>query len=184
MTLFLITAPSGVGKTTLAHELESAGYWKECISHTTRPMRNGEVDGQTYYFITKEEFKKMYDNGEFAEHVEYDGNFYALSKKEINRVMEKYGNAFAIVEYNGYTQMKKLYPEAVGIFLWATKEECMINMLSRGDSLESANNRIAKYEEEIKNKDKYDYVIRNIQGKFVKTCHILISIVKQHEKSK
>lgn len=181
MALFLITAPSGAGKTSLAHKLQKLGYWNECISHTTRPMRDGEVDGETYYFVNKEVFTKMHENGEFAEHVIYHGNYYGVSHAEINRVMEKNGNVFIIVEYGGYLQIKEQYPDAIGIYIWVTKEDCMMNMLSRGDSIESANKRIYTYEKEIAQKNHYDYVIRNVRGKFMETVSILANIVSQYE---
>jgi guanylate kinase len=181
MSIFLITGASGTGKTSLAHELKKYRYWDECISHTTRPMRDGEVDGETYYFVNKEVFTKMHENGEFAEHVTYHGNYYGISHAEINRVMGKNKHVFIIVEYGGYLQIKEQYPNAIGIYIWATKEDCVMNMLSRGDSIESANERISTYEQEIAQKNHYDYVIRNVRGKFRETVAILANIINQYE---
>lgn len=180
MSIFLITGTSGAGKTSLTHELKKCGYWDECISYTTRPMRTGEVDGEDYYFVSKEEFKRMYENNEFVECVIYHGDYYGVSHAEIERTMKKGNHIFIIVAYDGYLQIKEQYPDAIGIFIWATKEDCVMNMLSRGDSVESANKRISTYEQEIAQKNHYDYVIRNVRGKFSDTASILKGIVNQY----
>lgn len=181
MAIFLITAPSGSGKTTIAQSLQSKGSWEECVSHTTRPMRAGEEDGVTYYFTERDKFIEMLENGEFAENVEYDGNLYAISKEEIKRVESKNKHVFVIVEYNGYKQMKEIYPDAIGIFLYMSKEDCMANMLLRGDSIENAIKRISTYDEEMKNIDKYDYVVKNVRNKKDWTERIIVGIIHQHE---
>lgn len=180
MTIFLITAPSGAGKTTITHSLMKKMLWKECISHTTRPMRQGEVEGITYYFVSREEFKKMIKNNELTEMVNYDGNYYGISKAEIERVMTSGSHVFIIVNYDGYKQIKSVYPDAVGIFLYMSKEDCMANMLLRGDSLDSALKRISTYEEEMKNRYDYDYVIKNVRGQQEYTENIIENIIKQY----
>src|SRR5690606_8279765 len=119
------------GKTTIAHEMQERDLWQECISHTTREMRreNGEKDGVTYYFISDEIFQNKLEDGEFAEHVTYDGNRYGISHAEIKRVSGNGKNVFIIVEHDGHTQVKEQYPEAVSIFLYMSKEDCLMNML-------------------------------------------------------
>jgi|SRR5690606_21575975 len=180
MAIFLITGASGSGKTSIAQMIQKSGTWQECISTTTRPMRDGEVEGKTYYYVDKEQFEAMYENGEFAEKVEYDGNLYGITKKEIERVMSKGRHVFIIVEYNGYLQIKEQYPEAIGIFLYMDKEDCMANMLLRGDSLEKATARINTYDEEIVNRKYFDYVIKNVRGKMVSTVQIIRGIITQY----
>jgi guanylate kinase len=180
MAIFILTAPSGAGKTSLAQSLQNQGYWDEVVSHTTRPMRNGEVEGKTYYFVSKDEFFSMELEGKFAEKVNYDGNQYGISHEEIERVEDRDKNLFIIAEYNGYTQLKDLYPDAIGIFLYMTKEDCLANMLIRGDKLDKATARISTYEEEMKNRSEYDYVIKNVRDKKDKTEGILKYIVQQN----
>ena len=181
MAIFLITAPSGAGKTSIAQMIQRQGKWDECISHTTREKRDGEIEGKTYYYLSRERFEAMYANGEFAEKVEYDGNLYGISKKEIERVMGKGKHVFIIVEYNGYLQIKEQYPEAIGIFLYMSKEDCMANMLLRGDTLEKAQKRIATYDEEMVNREHFDYVVKNVRGKMVSTNYILNGIISQYD---
>lgn len=181
MAIFLITAPSGAGKTTFVKEMQRISYWKECISHTTRKMRVGEVDGETYYFVSEDEFTAMSQRNELAERVVYNGNKYGVSKKEIERVLSAKKNVVVIVEYDGYTQMKQVFPDALGIFIHMSKEDCMANMLLRGDSIENALDRIKLYDEEMKNKGEYDYVVKNKRGKFSETSTVIRAIIKQNE---
>ncbi|AYP68310.1 guanylate kinase [Bacillus phage vB_BcoS-136] len=178
--IFLITAPSGTGKTTVAQKLQKLGLWNECISHTSRPMRDGEIDGVTYYFKDKSEMHDMIENEEFAEYVTYDGHKYGITHKEIERVMTKGKHVFIIVEHDGYRQVKALYPDAVGIFLYMSKEDCLANMLLRGDNLERAMKRISTYDEEMKNRDKYDYVLKNVRGKIHELESMLHAIVRSY----
>lgn len=183
MAIFLLTAPSGAGKTTIAQNIQNRGYWDECISHTTREMREGEVDGKTYYYVSKDEFKQMFDNGEFAEQVSYDGNYYGIAKSEIERVLSKGKHVLVIVEYGGYLQMKEKYPNAIGIFMYMSKEDCLANMLLRGDSLEKAMKRIETYDKEMANRLDYDYIIKNVRDKQSHTESIITSIASQYNKS-
>lgn len=180
MAIFLITAPSGSGKTSITHQLKSRGVWEECISHTTRQMRDGEIDGETYYYVSKEKFEKMLNNDEFAENVSYHGQLYAISKREINKKLEICKHIFIIVEHDGYKQIKAVYPNAVGIFLHMTKEDCVENMLLRGDKSSSIEARISTYEEEMLNRHSYDYVIKNVKNKASETANIVESIVEQY----
>jgi guanylate kinase len=181
MAIFTITAPSGAGKTSIAQMIQAQGKWDECISCTTRDMREGEVNGVTYYFLQEDEFADTYQMGEFAEYVEYDGNYYGITKREIERVLEKGKHVFIIVEYNGYTQIKEQYPDSVGIFLYMSKEDCMANMLLRGDSMENATKRIKKYDKEMANKKQFDYAIKNVRGKMASTVRIINGIISQYD---
>lgn len=182
MAIFLLVGASGSGKTTISHEMQERELWKECISHTTRQMRkeNGEKDGVTYYFITDEVFQTKLDNGEFAEHVSYDGGRYAISHAEIKRVTGNGKHVFIIVEHEGYLQIMEQYPDAISIFLYMSKEDCMLNMLKRGDKVDKAINRINLYDDELKNKGAYDYAIKNVDGKLEEVISVLSSIVIQY----
>lgn len=181
MAIFLITAPSGAGKTTIADKIAKLGVWKECISNTTRPMREGEVYGKTYYFTKSEDFEDADTMGVFAESVRYDGHSYGITHEEIERVMGTGKHVYIIVEHGGYKQIKKLYPDAIGIFLHMSKEDCMANMLLRGDSLEKATKRINKYDDEIKNRGEYDYVVKNVRGQMDNVIYVIRYILTQYK---
>lgn len=178
--LFLITAPSGSGKTFLATKLIADETWIEGVSHTSRPMRIGEIANKTYYFKSKEEMEQMIKRDEFIEFVEYDRNLYGMSKEEIERGLANNRPMFIIVEHNGFLQIKEQYPESIGIFLHMKKEDCMANMLLRGDSIENANKRIARYDREISDRVDFDYVVRNVRGKENESANVLRAIVKQY----
>ena len=180
MAIFLITAPSGAGKTTISQEVARRGAWKECISHTTRPIRKGEAEGKTYYYVSREKFEQMQEADLMAETVTYDGHMYGVSKLEISRVEKISKHLFIIVEHEGYKQVKAQYPEAIGIFMYMSKEDCLANMLLRGDSMENAMKRIEKYDSEMKDKVEYDYVIRNVRGHFTNTGNIISNIILSH----
>lgn len=182
MSLFLITGMSGAGKTSVMDDVKSRMKYNlsECVSHTTRPMRSNEVDGTSYYFISEEYFQEGVDKDEFAETVEYHGHKYGISKGEIKQRQFETKNAYIIVNCEGYKQVKEVYPDAIGIFLYAGKEDCMINMLSRGDGLEQANKRIETYDEELKNRHDYDYVIKNVRNKKTGTVGIIENIIYQN----
>jgi guanylate kinase len=186
MAIFLITAPSGAGKTSVMNDVAKYSLGKdrlgECISHTTRPMREGEKEGETYYYISREYFREMLEEGEFAEAVNYDGNLYGITKEEIERVQKKHEHVYIIVEFNGYTQVKEVFPDAVGIFLYMSKEDCMANMLLRGDAMDKAQVRISTYEDEMLNRHVFDYVIKNVRGQKDKTARVIGNIIRQYEK--
>lgn len=179
MALFLLTGMSGAGKTSIMEELKRnmAHRLSECVSHTTRPKRTGEKDGIAYYFISEEYFQEGVKGNEFAETVEYDGYRYGIAKGEIKLKKSQTPHTYIIVNHDGYKQVKEVFPDAVGIFLYTSKEDCMINMLSRGDSIEQANKRIELYDEEIENRKDYDYVVKNVRNKKSGTIGIIENII-------
>ncbi|QOV08314.1 guanylate kinase [Bacillus phage Kirov] len=184
MALILVTAPSGAGKTSIMEIVQNylgKHALLECVSDTTRKMREGESHGRTYYYRNEETFQKMVDNDEFAEHVEYDGNRYGITVAEINGRLAKAENVYIIVNHEGYLQVKEKFPKAVGIFLHMSKEDCMANMLLRGDSIENALSRIALYDDEMKNRNDYDYVVKNVRGQQATTRNIIINIISQNQ---
>lgn len=172
--LFLISGHSGSGKSSIMKELMS----NELISFTTRPKREGEIDGQDYHFITREEYNNMYNNGELAEWTKYDGNYYGLSANEIKEKMSK-GHGFVIVDRNGAEQMLKAYDNCVTIILHTSKEDAVKQMLDRGDKMESINKRMLTYNKEISNKQHYDYAVLNRYGEFEKTKYIVGTIISK-----
>lgn len=171
-TVYLITGTSGSGKTTLMRSIME----NELTSFTTRPMREGEVEGKDYYFMSQEEFSEAEKNGLLAEKTEYSGNYYGLTKDEIETKLKK-GNAFFICDFNGANQIKELYNNCVSIFILSTKKDTILNMINRNDSMENIENRIKTYEEEIKNSVNYDYVVTNVRGKFEETRETIMNII-------
>lgn len=159
-TLFCITGPSGSGKTSIMREVMD----NELTSFTTRPMREGEVDGKDYIFIKEEQFQNMLDSGALAEHTGYGGNHYGLTLEELYFKLQDNSNAFFICDNHGFNQIKEKYDKIVSIFLYANKEDCKFNMYDRGDTVEKVESRLSTYDNEVANKGQYDYVVKNIRG--------------------
>jgi guanylate kinase len=174
--LFAITGHSGSGKTTTMRM--AMGTKKEIVSVTTRNMREGEVEGVDYYFVDNETFYNMKLNDELAEYTDYYGSSnYGVTKTEIDSKLSR-GDAYIIVDYHGFKQLKALYPDLVGIFIYTDKDTAEKRMKSRGDSMETIDIRLSTYEAEMMNKHQYDYVLKNVN--FNKTV-IALSAITQAE---
>lgn len=151
--------PSGSGKTTIGEHFKSEGI-DEVVSHTTRPMRVGEVHGVSYYFVSEEEFKDI----EKVEFSDYSNGKYCLSKKELEEKLAINNVVFAITDIKGNEQVKEKYPDnVISIFIEVTYDEMIKRMKFRGDSKENIAKRItnAILNDELYNGSKCDYIIRN-----------------------
>ena len=159
----VISGPSGVGKGTICKKLfEEINAWYS-ISSTTRDPREGEVDGVNYFFITKDEFKKKIDEGEFLEYNYYNDNYYGTSKKMVLDKMNKGINVFSEIDVNGAKNIKKIFPDALLIYIAPpSMEELKKRLIGRGtDPIERINQRLAIAEEEMKQVAFYDHVVIN-----------------------
>lgn len=105
-TILTLTGPSCSGKSTLEARLKQAGF-ENVISTTTRPMRNGEVDGQSYYFVSPESFEKNAAEGAYIERVAFNGNLYGVSACEVERVFAKNKPVVVVVEPEGLRQVRE-----------------------------------------------------------------------------
>lgn len=170
--LFLISGPSGSGKTTLMHRVMD----NEIVSVTTRTMRDGERAGFDYYFISPEEYEGLLTRGELVERSTYAGNRYGVTRAELEEKLSK-GPAFCIVDHPGMLAMSKVYIRTVRIFVYAHYDACYLNMRDRGADAESIFKRLSTHNRELENSVDYDYVIRNVRGKFDDTAGIIRHIV-------
>ena len=117
--LFAMSGPSGTGKGTICNELlanENNDVFLS-VSSTTREKRKGETDGVTYNYTTVENFKKMIDNGEMLEYAMYSGNYYGTPKKTVEDMLESGKNVLLEIEPQGALKVKKLFEEAVLMFI-------------------------------------------------------------------
>jgi len=159
----VISGPSGVGKGTICNKLfKELNAWYS-VSTTTRNPREGEVDGVNYYFITKEEFLKRIDDGEFLEYNYYNDNYYGTSKKIVLEKMNEGVNVFSEIDVNGARNIKKIFPDALLIYIAPPSMESLKErLIGRGtESIEKINQRLKIAEEEMKQVDFYDYVVIN-----------------------
>ena len=162
--LFVITAPSGAGKTSLTRALlaEEPGL-KLSTSYTTRAPRPGEQNGREYHFVDEATFLAMRDRGEFLENALVHGNRYATSKKVIGETLERGQDLILEIDWQGAAQVRKLYPDCVGIFILPPSlEELERRLRSRGqDSDLVIQRRLANAQAEMAHAGEFDYRIIN-----------------------
>ena len=162
--LLVVSGPSGAGKGTICKALLNKNdQIKLSVSATTRKPRNGEVHGVNYFFIEKEEFTKMIENGEFLEYARVYDNFYGTPKAAIIECLEKGQDVILEIEMQGARQIKEVYPEGVFIFvLPPSLEELKSRIVGRGtETQEEIEKRFSCAFEEINQTVNYDYFIVN-----------------------
>ncbi len=162
--LFVVSAPSGAGKTTLCNKLlqdyEDLIY---SVSYTTRAPRFDEIDGKDYFFISVEKFKQMIDNDEFIEWAEVHGNYYGTSKKFIEENLRQGKNIILDIDPQGARQLKSKLDFGIYIFIIAPSmkdlRERLINR--RTETEDKINLRLSNAKKEIAYFRDYDYIIVN-----------------------
>ena len=162
--LFIITAPSGAGKTSLVKELLSADpNLQLSISYTTRPPRPGEVDGKDYHFVALETFMTMLEKGEFLESAEVYGNRYGTSQTWIERETALGKDILLEIDWQGAAQVRKLLPQAIGIFILPPSLDTLRYRLKNRsqDSDEVIERRMQSAREDISHVSEFEYVIIN-----------------------
>ena len=162
--LFIITAASGAGKTSLVRALVADNpNIKVSISFTTRQPRVGEKDGEDYFFLDEINFKKMIENDEFLETAKCHGAFYGTSKLTVKEALEKSEDIILEIDYQGAFSVKKLFPESISIFIIPPSIDALEDRLNnRGqDSKEDIKLRIAAARNEMSHLEKFDYVTIN-----------------------
>ena len=167
--LFVISGASGVGKSTvLKRVMEERKDLTFSVSATTRAPRPGEVDGESYYFVTKEQFEAMIARGEFLEYDAHMDNYYGTPAAQAEEKMKK-GSVILDIEPNGAFNVRKAMPDAVLIFIAPPSLEELHRRLSgRGDtSEEQMKLRLERSVWEMEQSKKYDYIVINDQ---VETC--------------
>lgn len=163
-TLFIITAASGTGKTSLVKELISTTNGVAVsVSHTTRQPRAGEIDGQHYHFVDKERFIEMIHASAFLEYAEVFDNFYGTTQKAVEQMLENGTDVILEIDWQGALQVKKILPHAVMIFILPPDRAALRQRLSgRGqDSEEVIEKRLAGAITEMKQYLQFDYVVVN-----------------------
>lgn len=161
----VLSAPSGTGKTTLAHLLvDSMKDLKISTSHTTRPPRGNEEDGLDYFFIDDKSFKKMVDNNDFVEWASVHGHYYGSSASWTKKTLNEGFDVLFDIDVQGGLQIKKSFPEAILVFILPpSMEELETRLTERGtDSPAGIKKRIKAARDEIKiGLESYDIVINN-----------------------
>ena len=163
--IIVISAPSGAGKGTVIAELlknDNKSRWLS-VSATSRAMREGEKEGVNYYYITEDDFKEKIENDYFLEYTNYAGNFYGTPKEYIKKHLEQGIDVILEIEIEGATNIKKLIPEALFIFIMPPSLKTLIKRLKKRGT-ESNDKIIKRFHEaykEINEVTKYNYVVVN-----------------------
>ena len=176
--LFIVSAPSGAGKTTLVRLLlEKDAAISLSISTTTRAPRPGEQDGREYHFVSVPQFVERRDRGEFLEWAEVHGNYYGTSQRWIEEQLQTGRDVLVEIDWQGAQQVREVFPEAIGVFILPPSMDILKQRLAgRGtDSAEVIARRIAAAQAEMRHVDEFDYVI--INDDLQKALAELVSVV-------
>ena len=163
-TLYIISAPSGAGKTSLVKALlESTPGVAVSISHTTRAPRPGECAGKDYYFVTPEQFAALLAEGAFLEHAQVFGNCYGTSRAAVQQQLEAGQDVILEIDWQGAQQVRTLLPHNVSIFILPPSQAALRQRLAqRGqDSVEVIERRMAASLNDMRHYADFDYLIIN-----------------------
>ena len=164
-TLYIISAPSGAGKSSLISALlqDQPSDMQLSVSHTTRAPRPSEENGQHYHFVSQNEFKSLIENNNFVEWAEVFGNYYGTSKIVIEETLAQGIDVFLDIDWQGAQQVKKLMSHAIGVFILPpSKIELERRLTGRGqDSVDVIAGRMAQAVSEMSHYNEYEYLIVN-----------------------
>jgi guanylate kinase len=163
-TVFIISAPSGSGKSTLVkHLLADVPNLMFSISHTTRPLRGAEVDGQSYHFVTREAFEAMLAHDEFLESAQVFDNYYGTHRGVLEQACAAGKDLVLDIDVQGARQLKAKIPDAVTVFILApSRQELEHRLRTRSEDPDKViARRLKDAAAEIRNYKAYDYVLIN-----------------------
>jgi guanylate kinase len=178
-TVFIISAPSGSGKSTLTRQLiDRVPGLRFSVSYTTRPPRGTERDGHEYFFISREEFARRVQSGEFLEHAEVFGHFYGTHVSELDRAANDGVDLVLDIDVQGARQLKQRIAGAVSIFVLAPSRQILEQRLrARSQDSESViERRLRDAVAEIRDYKLYDYVLVNREVEM--SVQTLVAIVR------
>lgn len=179
--LIILSGPSGVGKSTIVKRvMEQYPNLRFSVSATTREIRPGEVDGVSYYFVSREQFMDMIARDELLEHAEYVGNCYGTPAKPIDEALDFGYDILLDIEVQGALQVKAKRPEAVSVFILAPSfDELERRLVSRGDTApDKIQKRLETARKEYAVAPQYDYLVVSETGKVEEAADEILSIIK------
>ena len=163
-TLYIVSAPSGAGKTSLVKALiELTPNLQVSVSHTTRAMRPGEVDGVNYHFTDRDSFLRQVEAGDFLEHAEVFGNLYGTSQSAVEQALAEGRDLILEIDWQGAQQVRRKLPQAHSIFILQPSREALRQRLTqRGqDHDEVIDQRMAEAEAEMSHYVEFDSLVIN-----------------------
>jgi len=162
--LFVVSAPSGAGKTSLVNALLGINKSIDLsVSYTSRAARPGEVDGQDYHFVSRASFLEMVKHGDFVESAEVYGNLYGTSQSWISKEMSSGRDILLEIDWQGAAQVKSKFPNCISIFILPPSLQALETRLTgrKQDSAEVIAKRLHASQEDIAHVAEFDYVIIN-----------------------
>ncbi len=184
--IFIITGTSGSGKDSVIKEIKARGLdFTQVKTTVSRPKREGESEGNPYYFVSSEKFKEKIKRGEMIEYALVYGKYYGAEKKEIERCLATNKPVIWKVDIQGVPVIKQKYPNSICLFISAPNFEILEKRLrGRGkDSEEVIQKRLKTAKEEMKDAEQnpiYDHIIINEEGKLDQTANRVVSIIKNY----
>ncbi|OOZ42558.1 guanylate kinase [Solemya elarraichensis gill symbiont] len=163
-TLYIVSAPSGAGKTSLLKVLvDDRDDLNVCVSHTTRAPRPGEETGVHYHFVSVDTFQQMVANDEFLEHAQVFDNFYGTAESSVRTELGAGRDVILEIDWQGARQVRERFPEAISIFIVPPSVEALRERLSgRGqDSDEIIERRMRDAMSEMSHQQEYDFIVVN-----------------------
>ena len=176
--LYVISAPSGAGKTSLVRELcKRVAFMRPSISYTTRKIRKSEIDGKDYFFTSREHFESMISKDQFIEYQSVYGNLYGSTKENVLNQLDEGHDVILEIDYKGMMKIKSIYPEAITIYIVPPCIDSLRErLISRAqDDHETVENRISSARFELCYAKFADYVI--INGNFRSAFVDLVEII-------
>lgn len=163
-SLFVVSAPSGAGKTSLLKALiEAVPSLQVSISHTTRPIRPGEIDGKHYHFTNEEQFQNMVAEQAFIEHAEVFGHHYGTARQSVEATLSQGIDTLLEIDWQGAAQVRNLFPQAISIFILPPSLQALKDRLEgrKQDAPEVIKRRSIKAKTEISQYHHFDYLVIN-----------------------
>ena len=184
--MFILSSPSGAGKTTLVKKIAKNKNFSISISHTTRQPRPKETNGKDYYFVSKNNFKKLIKKGEFIEHAQVFDNYYGSSKNLIINKLRKGKNIIFDIDWQGTRQIrnKKLDYKLLTIFILPPSRDELIKRLMKRENknINTVKKRMKEFKKDLQRWKEYDYVLINDD---LKKCYKkLMVIINKNQKLK
>jgi guanylate kinase len=178
--LVVISGPSGVGKDTVIKRMKELGYpFHFVVTATTRPPREGEVQGVDYIFVSKDQFLEWIDQGELLEHALVYGEYKGIPKGQVRQALASGQDVMMRVDVQGAATLRSIMPDAILVFLVAgSEEELLARLRRRGtESKEALQRRIATLREEMGRVREFDYIVVNRDGQLDRAVEQIAAII-------
>ena len=184
--MFILSSPSGAGKTTLVKKISRNKNFSISISHTTRQPRPNEKNGKDYFFISKNSFKKLIKKGEFLEHAKVFDNYYGSSKDLVTKKLKQGKNVVFDIDWQGTRQIKnkKLNYKLLSIFILPPSKKELLKRLNKREkkNTKTVKKRMKGFNKDLSKWKQYDYVVVNDD---LKKCYTsIMQVIKNKNKKK